>query len=452
MASLKHLQVLGICRVQIDGKDGWKGIERLQGLQKLNLSCKTPITSLALRSIGNLPNLRDLTLSSVKWVDASGLDALADLKQLRTLHLASLNKGVSPAVFRKLQKLEELIMWDQPLAPGTMNAIAELPHIRRLDVFFGPHPTGGVWSPAWPKTLEELNLEISSEAKLKTESMQDMTNLRKLILRVPGGHSVLADVGRLQCLRELVLTTGPVGKSNALDLRVFKGLRSLQVLDMSWCNLSQGLRLPDCLDELKTLYVGDAGLGDSWFLEFRGMGKLRTLYLGLGPVSYCRPTRFGGYDSLAEALEAQDGDAITDAGIVCLGRWPAIEELSLSHTLITGSGLKSLARLPLLRKLDLSNTWIDDVGLSNLVGLQCLEELNLEDTKITDAGLTHLVSLKSLRRLYLSSTQITDAGTKTLAQIKTLEELDLGYMENVTDEAVKQLRVALPNTRVRCCD
>ena len=494
-AALHRLQVLSISKARIINNEGWTGLEHLKELQELDLTCKTPMTSSALKSIANLPNLHSLTLTALDGMDVSGLAALSGLKKLRTLRLSGLRDGIPGAIlrqFKKLEYLDELDMEGEPLAPDAMRAIADLPNLRRLAVFFGDHPSGASWSTVGPGTLEELNLYVSSDAKVKTESMRDLARLRRLELRVPAGHRVLAAVGQLEGLQEVRLDIVSGDESKGLDLLIFKGLRSLRVLTLAGCNLSGGLRLPESLGELRTLNLEDTHITDSGLLELRGMKKLQQLVVeGLRCPRWLEKN-----DSLQRARERSSGQVVTDAGIACLKRWPTLQELDLSWTLIGRPGLKDLEELPLLRKLNLSHTWTDDVGLRSLAKLTHLEELHIQDTEVTDAGLSlliplgklrklvvwnnrltdvgmrqlakigaleeldisgtmitdvgleHLLALKKLRKLNLSSTKITDAGLENLQELESLEELGLRRTESVTDAAVKQLRTDLPYTRV----
>jgi hypothetical protein len=105
----------------------------------------------------------------------------------------------------------------------------------------------------------------------------------------------------------------------------------------------------------------------------------------------------------------------------------------------------SLDRLQ--RFIPIKTVRITDADLVHLDKFTALQMLDLSRTKVTDAGLVHLTKISKLLSLSLSETQVTDAGLVHLEKLSALQELILSETQ-VTDAAMKQLREQLPNCRI----
>ena len=68
-------------------------------------------------------------------------------------------------------------------------------------------------------------------------------------------------------------------------------------------------------------------------------------------------------------------------------------------------------------RIDLGDTEITDAELVYLQQFPALEWLCLEDTEITDEGLSHLASLVQLRQLEIRNTRVTEAGIRSLRRV-----------------------------------
>jgi hypothetical protein len=88
--------------------------------------------------------------------------------------------------------------------------------------------------------------------------------------------------------------------------------------------------------------------------------------------------------------------------------------LDLECSAVTDAGLLSLGKLPSLRCLDVDSTKITDRSMERIAQFEALEELWVEETAITDAGLDPLVKLKNLKFISVMYTEVTDAGVDRL--------------------------------------
>jgi len=218
--------------------------------------------------------------------------------------------------------------------------------------------------------------------------------------------------------------------SNITDIRPLTRMEKLEDLSLSKVNQSD-LEIISKLKSLTNLYLRDSKITD--LTPLTKLAGLSTLYL---------------YDS-----------NITD--IRPLTRMEKLEDLSLFE--VNQSDLEIISKLKNLTELDLYESKITD--LSPLTKLADLRRLYLEDSKITDirpltrmAKLEHLSlfevnqsdleiisELKNLTYFYLYESKITDIRPLTkLTKLKSL------YLRNckLTDEQKKELKEALPDTRI----
>jgi hypothetical protein len=148
-------------------------------------------------------------------------------------------------------------------------------------------------------------------------------------------------------------------------------------------------------------------------------------------------------------------DALTDRGLMILGRMNWLTGLSLTCQNLTSGGLAHLGKLNRLTELYLSwNRWLTGRGLTHLAGLDRLQLLDLRGTRLTDEGLLYLKFPKNLRRLILNHTRITDSGLKYLRQLGQLRDLELTGT-GITRRGLRHLepikslgRLVLTGTRV----
>ena len=165
---------------------------------------------------------------------------------------------------------------------------------------------------------------------------------------------------------------------------------------------------------------------------------------------------------------------LADADFEQLGRHIVLRRLVLTNTPTTDTQLDQLRSVPGLERLDLAGTHVSDAGVERLTNFAALQDLSLARTSITDASLKPIGSVR-LRVLDLSNTKITDVGVKHLARRygtgDSLTDLNLAGTSitdscvsslasmprlvrlvvtetKLSEEAVKQLQVALPKCQV----
>ena len=181
-------------------------------------------------------------------------------------------------------------------------------------------------------------------------------------------------------------------------------------------------------------YIQTTLAGQAKYVQVQSRIDDETLAACLPFVSKTKVLRigWGGMTATPETSKA------SDAAIVSLDQFKALQVLHLDNSEITDATLARLRNLTKLRELGLTATRITDAGLEYLQGLSAMESLALGSTAITDKGLALLSGLKNLKKLDLFKTVVTDDGMKHLAGLTNLAELDLRYTR-ITGAGLKHL-------------
>ena len=239
---------------------------------------------------------------------------------------------------RGLKALRRLDTGGLPISDANLNAIGDLEHLQRLNLY---------------------NSEQFTDAGLK-------------------------HMGRLKNLVSLDL--GATGITDA-GLKHLKGLKKLEDLNLVMTHITDS-GLLDLLKELKVLRqldltqtgVTGAGMGEGGNLE-----RLVGLRLDYTKITDYDMKGFKGMTALVTLSLAHTD--ITDVGVKELAGLTNLVTLSLAHTDITDAGMKELAGMKRLADLDLSEDRITDAGLKELEKVECLARLHLGGTFVSKQGL-----------------------------------------------------------------
>ena len=127
-------------------------------------------------------------------------------------------------------------------------------------------------------------------------------------------------------------------------------------------------------------------------------------------------------DQAAEALQSLKylghldarGSDLTDTGLVCLSRIPALRSILVGGTKVTDEGIKGFVNAKeYANPLDLHGTAITDEAILYLSRIRVLN-LSVKDTQITDASIPHFIQMTHLKRLNVTGTKITPEGIAKL--------------------------------------
>jgi Leucine-rich repeat (LRR) protein len=188
-----------------------------------------------------------------------------------------------------------------------------------------------------------------------------------------------------------------------------------------------------------------------WIIAYLGGDYFYTVVkvqIGGGRGSDAEMAQIGGLADLQELFAAGSPD-VSDRGLACIEGLKKLRVLYLYNMQVTDAGMAYLKDLKNLEWLLLDGTKVTDAGLVHLIGLSNLRVLGLRnDLQVGDAGLVHLKGLTKLSWLLLAGTGVSDAGLVHLRCLTGLQWLDLKDTR-VSDDRMRELRQALPNTIVK---
>ena len=312
------------------------------------------------------------------------------------------------------------------IADAGLKEVAQLQQLTSLDLRFCELITDeGLKELTQLHQLTSLALGDLLKCKITDAGLKEVVKIQQLtLLNLP---SQITDAGLKEMVKLRQLNSIHVGgyssKITDAGLKDVAQLQMLTSLGLGWCKqiTDAGLREVAKLQQLTILELSGTRITEAGLKE---VAKLQLL------------TKLGLFDC----------KQITDAGLKELSGLK-LKSLSTPDQVRTDLGLKHyLAAISPPSYLNLSRWKITDVGLKEVAKLQQLPSLNLPG-QITDAGLKEVAKLQQLRELDLPS-QITNAGLKEMAKLQQLRELDLRGCNQITDEAVAELKKALPNCEI----
>lgn len=438
LASLERLSHLGLSRTRVTEKGmayvagikslksvllsysdiGDRGLEHLKqrtSLEDLYLSSMQYVTDTGLSHVTGLTRLRSLDISETSISD-SGLAHLSPLKELRVLRLG--RTGVTDAGLahlKSLAALEELILPDGISDDGLAH-LATLTSLRKLTVRPSHVTDAGLAHLSRLDKLEFLNLAARQSARGRVSDrgavhLAGLKSLRTLWLQFSEiTDEGLATLAQLESLESILLNENQITSDGLRHLARFPSLTYLNIA---------GLKGPA--------------------VSLRHLASLERLtHLHLGSIDQLGPDAVGTGES--------------DGGLGYLAQLQKLQSLELGNVPITDRGLKHLSGLHSLHRLELTDQGnaITDDGLVHLADMQELEYLRVRGA-ITDRGLEHLAKLGSLRFVAIESRTISERAIEALKQqVPSLQEVT-----KITQPLLKKppnIGEPAPNFEVRTID
>jgi len=284
-------------------------------------------------SLAALPHLRWLRIDNLRNDD--NLKYLADLAELKTLlldHGKFTGEGLDH--LKRLPQLHNLwIMNAEGLTPSGLAAIAQLPHLRSVDLAVSRLPDLAEANlDAWTE-VEELNLSSNNLTAAGVAQLKKLPKLRVLNL--------------YNCSHRRLRHED--GDSKAEQL---KGLIQLQKLDLSMNGVTDaGLQHLSGLSSLSDLTLScSPGITDAGIKHLLRLTQLRHLEIV--------------------------NTSITNDGLKQLAPLP-LECLKITGTHVTGDGLETLKGWPHLAHLAIDGTQAEAYGVKDLSELRQLKELDI---------------------------------------------------------------------------
>lgn len=407
----------------------------------------------------------------------SEIDELNAQEKIKELDFSSKYLSTLEPVFRisQVKKID--------FSNGSLRSLSELGHFGQLrSLNLSSNHLATLDSIPEIKTLEELWLGDNSITELK--NLQQLQGLHYLDL-TGNNLSTIYSFPRLPELRELVLDNNQASDLNPLSrvsqltslslnnysagIERFPQLNKLQYLEMnSSANVIQrSIHYLKPLPALQSLSLRNDGFVNTMMLTVYDNSRKQTTtkfpelqYLDLSENSINQlnalyvftrlETLNLGNNQLRSAAELADlkGLKKLDLGrnllnrIDFLDQLPQLEELSLERNSYI-ENFTPLKKLLLLSKLNLSGTSFNNLELIS----SCT---NLNDLDISSCAIANLKELSNFKKLRsLSISNIKQGDVNYLAQLKQLEYLTVSVSDS---KVTKQLKKALPNTKITIID
>ncbi|KAK8935593.1 hypothetical protein KSP39_PZI013656 [Platanthera zijinensis] len=324
----------------------------------------------------SIKSLEKLCVSEIR-LSADGVILLSSFVNLRVLDLGGIPvTDIALSSLQVLTKLEYLDIWGSEISNIGATALEKFPMLNYLNI-------------AWTKVTRLPNLPITSlnMSKCSIHSIVDRDDKSiALLSKLVATGATFFDADEVfSCLQPGRLKFLDISRSNVDSFNFAVNLLGLEHLDLSYCQLTDGL-----MEQV-------ASIGKN--LSYLDLSNTKITSHSLSILTGCVQN---------------------------------LENLSLSHSLVDDASLAYISMMPCLRVVDLSYTRIRGfvysnrensekmLSLSELQNLTHLISLNLEDTKVMDEALQPLSLLTELEYLYLKSDFLTDISLHALSSLQKL--------------------------------
>jgi internalin A len=369
LAEFPKLEKLSISDTRVGQQAPWRletaaHLAKLSKLRHLRLqNCGAGADAIA--KIGNIPGLQSLTLHDQLTPDQSHIE------------------------FHKLANLEKLAM-SRPATDELFPRLAKLKNLRALDLGQSQVTGRGLKLLAGNEHLQELQLWDLPITDTTIEEIAGLKSLRKLNLHSQSSSGQLTDksaasLAKLGELRHLSLS----GHRKITDAAITQlaGLTKLEMLSLNDTGITDAsMATIGNFENLQTLWLGKTGVGDAGLKHLAKLKQLRFLWLKDTKVTDA------GLAELAPFMRLDYLNlvnlSVSDKGLVHLRPLTKLEALVLSGTTVTDDGMKHLKALQHLEILVLFDTAITDKALQELTGLQSLHSLAVPSKQISAGAIT----------------------------------------------------------------
>lgn len=293
-----------------------------------------------IRTLTSFPNLAELNLDEASGLSPPDLGPLGQLTNLRSLSLAFSGAAddTTPAILAKLGGLERLVLTAVPISDDGLKTLAQIKSLKYLDVSENTALSGpGLAVLASLPALQGLNL----------------TSNRNF------GEQGLLELTRCENLSELNLSSCGLSDQHFSILKAWPKLRSLK------CNnnplTDQGMVFIKPLSKLVELDLRYTRVGDQGFSQVGSRNLERLWLMGISDQGLTLIKRF---PDLRELYLSECG--ISDQGLLQLKGLRQLAVLDLSHTAVTDRGLSELVGLKSLKCIHLTKTGVSAAGVEGI--------------------------------------------------------------------------------------
>lgn len=291
---------------------------------------------------------------------------------------------------RGLERLESLALAQTHVTDSALAAVASLPALRELNLFFCEHVTdAGASQLRRARHLEKLNVRGTKISDSGVKFLAELKELRTLDIGITEiGDPSIELMEAMPHLESLAIGGNRIGEPGIASLRALKRLRHL---DMS------GAQETD--SGIWAVTVTDLNLA-----EIGALSGLESLNLAAPSPDYVEAVS-SGVPRLKGAIR------VTDFGAAHLGRLTALRRLDVSRSSLTSAGIERLGGLSLLEELILAHVKsIDDSAGPALAALPALKTLDVSFSRFGDTGLGALRDHQNLERIVAAGSLVSEGA------------------------------------------
>lgn len=302
-------------RVRVEGSSDWlrrgDDLPHDDSLTALGLvPARDTVDEAALRAIGRLHSLQELTLESRGITDA-GMFRLQDLTQLTRLEITAPKiSDKSLTAMEKMSKLQTLKLHGEPLSGASLGALKDLSNLKVLELTGDRISDATFTAVSQIGSLELLSLIGGHFQPHSIDKLQELTKLKELTLRSRSvSNGVVARIGEVKSLTQLTLD-GPFGGAS---------LGELAKLDLERISLTAAAVRENDLQALSRM-------------KYLNKVHLKVQPLGNGVLAY-----FSDLSNL-KTIDIETASGVTDAGLQSLSKLTKLEWVNLRGAKLTWDG------------------------------------------------------------------------------------------------------------------
>lgn len=236
------------------------------------------------------------------------------------------------------------------------------------------------------------------------------------------------------------------------NLVYLSSLSNLQCLDLSECGIihisNQGLNHISNLSNLTDLNVRNCKIEDDDLIYPSNFCHVQMLNLAICNITDAGLVHLSQHTKLKK-LNLISCHQLTGEGLSHLSTLADLTGLEVLASQMTEQDFRHLSKLGTLQFLNLDLSHMTDNGLIHICNLNHLTDLSFQGDRMTDQGFRHISKLSKLQFLDLHKCNITDNALIHLSKLTNLTILSLYRCQEITDQALSDLKSRRPNSDFR---
>lgn len=249
------------------------------------------------------------------------------------------------------------------------------------------------------------SLVLTGFEDVQVSRIAAMESLRDLSLYACDvGDQEIRAIAKMTNLTDLSITDCPLSDEG---LRWLATLNALEYLDVSGTDITgDGIAHLQSLNRLQELVLSNTYVTDDDLVKLpRSLQHLDLAWCDVSDASIARLSEFPKLRS----LDLEDTE-VTEQGIRNLCRFGHLRILNLSGIPLTSKTIADLTQIRGLKNLQLSHLDLTDDVILAIASLDGITDLNLSETNLNDESLMKLATMKDVELIDVSNTKVTQTG------------------------------------------